>query len=178
MTPPPYVAASFVGLASAIVMVVLVGAILLTGRRSQAPRIARCRLTFFLIRNPAAALGDGVRHRGLATPPVTRSAARFAGVAGAIAMVALIGAISLTGRWPSGESFFRDPEVRGILAVPADQVAHVQVSIGEKDLVFLRGSEGGWLVNGAGNRKGGFRPCRRCASHAERFQPAASSQAG
>jgi hypothetical protein len=85
----------------------------------------------------------------VATPPVTRPAARFAGVAGAIAMIALIGAISLTGRWPTGEIILPDPEVRGIVAVPADQVARIQVSTGEKDLVFQPRPEGGWLVNGA-----------------------------
>ena len=89
----------------------------------------------------------------MATPPVTRSAARFAGVAGAIAMIALIGAISLTGRWPTGEIVLPDPEVRGILAVPADQVARIQVSAGEKDLVFRHRSEGGWLVNGVETEK-------------------------
>jgi len=89
----------------------------------------------------------------VATPPVTRSAARFAGVAGAIAMIALIGAISLTGRWPTNEIVLPDPEVRGILAVPADQVARIQVSTGEKDLVFQHRPEGGWLVNGVETEK-------------------------
>ena len=89
----------------------------------------------------------------MATTPVTRSAARFAGVAGAIAMIALIGAISLTGRWPTGEIILPDPEVRGILAVPADQVARIQVSTGGKDLVFQHRPEGGWLVNGVETEK-------------------------
>ena len=48
-------------------------------------------------------------------------------------MIALIGAISLTGRWPTGEIIIPNPEVRGILAVPANQVSHIQVSVGEKD---------------------------------------------
>jgi hypothetical protein len=89
----------------------------------------------------------------VATPPVMRSAARFARVAGAIAMIALIGAISLTGRWPTGAIVLPDPEVRGILAVPADQVARIQVSTGKKDLVFQHRSEGGWLVNGVETEK-------------------------
>jgi hypothetical protein len=89
----------------------------------------------------------------MATPPVTRSAARFVGVAGAIAMIALIGAISLTGHWPTGEIILPDPEVRGILAVPADQVARIQVSTGGKDLVFQHRPEGGWLVNGVETEK-------------------------
>ena len=134
-----YSAASFLGLAGTIVMMVLVGVIFLTGRRSPA-RASRDAAHALPDRNPAATVGDGV-HRGV-------SAARFAGVAGAIAMIALIGAISLTGRWPSGEIILPAPEVRGILAVPADQVAHVQVSVGAKDLVFRHRSEGGWLVNG------------------------------
>jgi len=89
----------------------------------------------------------------MATPPMTSSAARFAGIAGAIAMVALIGAISLTGRWPTGKIILPDPEVRGIVAVPADQVARIQVSTDGKDLVFQHRSEGGWLVNGMKTEK-------------------------
>jgi Domain of unknown function (DUF4340) len=133
-------------------MIALVGAIFLTGRRTPA-RASRDAAHALPDPNPAATLGDGVRHPGVATPPITRSAARFVGVAGAIAMIALIGAISLTGRWPTGEIILPDPEVRGILAVPANQVAHVQVSIGEKDLVFRHRSEGGWLVNGLETEK-------------------------
>ena len=83
---------------------------------------------------------------------MTRSAARFAGVAGAVVMIALIGAISLTGHWPTSGALNR-PEVRGILAVPADQVARIEVSAGEKDFVFRHGSEGEWLVNGAETEK-------------------------
>jgi Domain of unknown function (DUF4340) len=37
--------------------------------------------------------------------------------------------------------------------VPADQVARILVSTGAKDLVFLRGPEGGWLVNGVGTEQ-------------------------
>jgi hypothetical protein len=62
-------------------------------------------------------------------------------------MIALIGAISLTGRWPTGSIVLPDPEVRGIVAMPADQVARIQVSTGEKDFVFQHRPEGGWLVN-------------------------------
>ena len=140
------------GLAGAIVMIVLVGAIFLTGRRSAAPA-SRDAAHALPARNPAAGLGEGVRHRDMAPPPVTRSAARFAGVAGAIAMIALIGAISLTGHWPTGEIVLPDPKVRGILAVPADQVARIQISAGAKDLVFRHRPEGGWLVNGAETEK-------------------------
>ncbi len=114
----------------------------------------------------------------LRQPPLTRSAARFAGVAGAIAMIALIGAISLTGRWPTGEIILPDPEVRGILAVPADQVARIQVSIGEKDLVFRHRSEGGWLVNGVETEKAVSAHVDAALRYAERFQSAARSQAG
>jgi Domain of unknown function (DUF4340) len=140
----------FVGLAGVIVMIVLIGAILLTDRRSQA---RASRDASQVLPDRPAALGDRVRHRGVTTPSMTRSAARFAGVAGAIAMIALIGAISLTGRWPGGAIVLPAPDVRGILAVPPDQVARVQVSAGEKGLVFLRGSEGRWLVNGVETEK-------------------------
>jgi hypothetical protein len=83
---------------------------------------------------------------------MTRPAARLAGITGAVVMIALIGAISLTGRWPTGGAL-KPPEVRGILAAPADQVARIQVSVGEKDLVFRHRPEGGWLVNGAETEK-------------------------
>jgi hypothetical protein len=63
-------------------------------------------------------------------------------------MVALIGAISLTGRWPTGEIILPTPEVRGIMTVPTDQVAHIQISTGEKNFGFQHQPEGGWLVNG------------------------------
>jgi hypothetical protein len=89
----------------------------------------------------------------MATTPVTRAVARFAGIAGAIAMVLLLGAISLTGSWPTGEIILPDPEIRGILGVPADQVARIQVSTGGKDLVFQHRPEGGWLVNGEDTEK-------------------------
>jgi uncharacterized protein DUF4340 len=154
VAPPPvtYSAASFVGLAGTIVLMVLVGVIFLTGRRRPA-RASREAARVFPDRTPAATLGDGVRHRDVATPAMTHSAARFAGVAGAVAMIALIGAISLTGRWPTGEIILPNPEIRGILAVPANEVAHIQVSTGEKDLVFRHQSEGGWLVNGLETEK-------------------------
>jgi Domain of unknown function (DUF4340) len=138
MATPPM---RFVGLAGAIVMTVFIGAVLLAGRRSQ---------THASREAAAAALGDGVRRPGAAAP---RSAARFLGLAGAIAMIALIGAISLTGRWPTGEIILPDPVVRGILAVPADQVALIQVSTGEKDLVFRHPSDGTWLINGVETEK-------------------------
>ena len=50
MAPPPvtYSAASFVGLAGTIVMIVLVGVIFLIGRRSRL-RHREMQLTFFLI---------------------------------------------------------------------------------------------------------------------------------
>jgi hypothetical protein len=135
-----------------MVMIALVGAIFLTGRRGPA-RASRDAAHVLPDQNPAATLGDGVRHRGMATPPMMRSATKFVGVAGAIAMIALIGAISLTGRWPTGEIILPDPEIRGILAVPSDQVAHIQVSAGEKDFVFRHQQEGGWLVNGVETEK-------------------------
>lgn len=78
---------------------------------------------------------------------MTRPAARFAGITGAVVMIGLIGAISMTGRWPTGAPLER-PEVKGILAVSADQVARVQLSVGEKDLILQHRPAGGWLVNG------------------------------
>ena len=108
------------------------------------------QLTFFLIE---ILLPLSVMVFGIAVWRPADACPRFAGVAGAIAMIALIGAISLTGRWPSGEIILPAPEVRGILAVPADQVALVQVSAGAKDLVFRHRSDGGWLVNGLETEK-------------------------
>ncbi|MFL5281248.1 MAG: DUF4340 domain-containing protein [Rhodopila sp.] len=89
----------------------------------------------------------------MAAPPMKGSAARFAGIAGAFVMIALIGAISLTGRWPTGQIISPAPENKGILTVPADQVARIQASIGGKDLVFQHRPEGGWLVNGVETEK-------------------------
>jgi hypothetical protein len=154
VAPPPvtHSTASFVGLAGTIVMIVLVGVIFLIGRRSPA-QASRDAAHVFPDRNPALVLGDNVRDRGVTPPPVIRSAARFAGVAGAIVMIALIGAISLTGHWPTGAIVSPNPEVRRILIEPADQVARIQISAGEKDFVFQRRPEGGWLVNGAETEK-------------------------
>ena len=56
------------------------------------------------------------------------SAARFAGIAGAFVMIALIGAISLTGRWPSGQIISPAPENKGILPVPADPFSATRLS--------------------------------------------------
>ena len=93
------------------------------------------QLAFFLIEIllPLSAIGFSI---AVWPPPVARSAARFAGVAGAIVMIALIGAISLTGRWPGGAIVIRDPGLQRILAQPAGQVARIEISAGEKDLVF------------------------------------------
>jgi hypothetical protein len=144
-------AARFVAVAGAIVVIALIGAISLAGRRG---RVHPSRDAGHVLadRDPAATLGDRVRHRGVA-PPVTRSAARFAGIAGGIVMIALIGAISLTGHWPTGEIVSHNPEVRRILALPSNQVARIQISAGEQDLVFQHRPEGGWLVNGADTEK-------------------------
>ena len=68
-------------------------------------------------------------------------------------MIALIGAISLTGRWPGGGIVSRDPGLQRILTQPAGQVERIEISAGEKDLVFRHRSEGGWLVNGEETEK-------------------------
>jgi hypothetical protein len=128
-------------------MIALAAAIFLTGRRSPG-HASREAARLLPNRNPAAALGDDVRDRGVAPPPVRRPGARFAGIAGAIVMIALIGAISFTGHWPTGAIVSPNPEVRRILTEPAEQVARIQISSGDRDFVLRRRPEGGWLVNG------------------------------
>ena len=79
---------------------------------------------------------------------MNRSRGRYFGFAAAALMVALIGGISLTGKWPTG-AISEHPSAKGILALPADQVARIEVSAGDKQIVLRPRQTGGWLVNGA-----------------------------
>jgi hypothetical protein len=83
---------------------------------------------------------------------VRRGAARAGGFAAALLMVALIAGISLTGRWPKDSPLER-PAARGVLALAPDRVARIEISAGEKDIVFEHRPTGGWLVNGGETEK-------------------------
>lgn len=83
---------------------------------------------------------------------MTGAAGRFFAVAAAVLMVALIGGITLTGKWPTGE-IVAPHTAKGILAIPAEQVARAEVSTGEKDMVFQHGPGGSWLVDGTPAQK-------------------------
>ncbi len=77
-----------------------------------------------------------------------RSLANVTGFAAAFLMIALIGAMSLTGRWPVDAPL--TPAVpNGILSVPVDQVARIEIAAGDKRFALGRNPAGGWLVNGS-----------------------------
>jgi hypothetical protein len=79
---------------------------------------------------------------------MTRGAATYAGIGAAGLMIALIGAISLTGEWPTS-GWLVHPGVKGILDLPSAQVRRLEISAAEKDVVaFEHRASGGWLVNG------------------------------
>jgi hypothetical protein len=65
-------------------------------------------------------------------------------------MIALIGVISWTGRWPTS-AWLNPPHPKGILNLPSAQIARIEVSTGEKNIIVLEHRPtGGWLVNGGG----------------------------
>src|SRR5215831_8318899 len=64
-------------------------------------------------------------------------------------MVGVLGVIAVTGRWPSDAPRMR-LEAGGILSFPAERVARVEFSAGERPAVFSRHALEGWLVNGTG----------------------------
>jgi hypothetical protein len=63
-------------------------------------------------------------------------------------MVGVLGVIAVTGRWPSDAPRTR-LEAGGILSFPAERIARVEFSAGERPAVFSRHAREGWLVNGA-----------------------------
>lgn len=74
--------------------------------------------------------------------------ARVAAFTAALLMAGLIGAISLSGHWPTSSALVH-PHPNGILTLAPDRVTHIEVSVGEKDVSFKHRPGGGWLVDGA-----------------------------
>jgi hypothetical protein len=80
---------------------------------------------------------------------MNRSMASYARIGAAVLMIALIGAILLTGKWPSS-AWLNPPHPEGILDFPPAQITRIDFSTGDKNvLVFEHRPTGGWLVNGA-----------------------------
>jgi hypothetical protein len=63
-------------------------------------------------------------------------------------MAGLIGAIALTGRWPV-DAPRTHLETGGILSIPIERVARVEIADGGQHVRLRRQSGGGWLVNDA-----------------------------
>jgi hypothetical protein len=80
--------------------------------------------------------------------PVKLSVANLGAVAAACLMAGLIGAIALTGRWPV-DAPRTHLETGGILSVPIERVARVEIADGGRHTTLSRRSGGGWLVNDA-----------------------------
>jgi hypothetical protein len=79
---------------------------------------------------------------------MTRGAATYARIGAAGLMIALMGAILLTGEWPTS-GWLVHPGVKGILDLPSAQVTRVEINAAEKDVVaFEHRASGGWLVDG------------------------------
>jgi hypothetical protein len=78
---------------------------------------------------------------------MNRSMASYARIAAAALMIALIGVISLTGKWPTS-AWLNPPRPEGILDLPSAQITRIEVSVGDKVVVFEHRPTGAWLVNG------------------------------
>jgi hypothetical protein len=75
----------------------------------------------------------------------------FAGSVGIVAaclMAGLLGVIAVTGRWPV-DAPRTHAEAGGILSLPVERIARIELSAGEQQAVFSREPRGGWLVSGA-----------------------------
>jgi len=70
------------------------------------------------------------------------------GIVAACLMAGLLGVIAVTGRWPV-DAPRTHVETGGILSLPTERVARVELSAGERRAVFSRNSREGWLFNDA-----------------------------
>lgn len=82
----------------------------------------------------------------MATSAVSGRLARLAGVAAAAVMLAVLGGISFTGRWPT-DATLEHLTGDGIIALPAEQVAHIDIVASGKT-VRLDHAGGGWAIGG------------------------------
>jgi hypothetical protein len=84
----------------------------------------------------------------VAEAAMTHSLASYARTSAAVLMIALLGAVSLTGRWPTS-AWLNSPHPKGILNLPSAQITRIEVSTGAKNvIVFEHRPTGEWLVNG------------------------------
>jgi hypothetical protein len=83
----------------------------------------------------------------VATSAVSGRLAKLAGFAAAAMMLAVLSGISFTGRWPT-DATLEHLTGEGIIALPAEQVAHVDIVASGK-AVRLDHAGGGWAIGGA-----------------------------
>ncbi|MBX5472246.1 MAG: DUF4340 domain-containing protein [Acetobacteraceae bacterium] len=84
----------------------------------------------------------------MAAPLKRRTRAIYTGFAAGLAMIALIAAISFTGRWPEDMSREGTPLV-GILNIPAKNIERITLEAGGDKTVFERRGAHLWRSNGA-----------------------------
>jgi hypothetical protein len=72
---------------------------------------------------------------------------KLTGAAAALAMVAVIGGISLTGRWPRDTSL-EQVTGKGILPLASTAIAKVEISGGDKEIAFEHRPSGAWVLRG------------------------------
>jgi hypothetical protein len=85
----------------------------------------------------------------VAEATLMRSGATYTGVAAAAIMISLIGAISLTGKWPASPWLIRPATgAKGVLTLPVALTTRIELGAGDKDVVVLQHRpSGGWTVN-------------------------------
>ncbi|MBV9251290.1 MAG: DUF4340 domain-containing protein [Acetobacteraceae bacterium] len=81
---------------------------------------------------------------------MTRGGTTYTGIAAAALMIALIGVISWTGKWPVSPWLIRSSaDPKGILELPVALTTRIEINAGQKQVVVLeRRPGGGWSVNG------------------------------
>ncbi len=82
----------------------------------------------------------------MATSAVSGRLAKLAGFAAAAMMLAVLGGISFTGRWPT-DAMLEHLTGDGIIALPAEQVVHIDI-IASGKTVRLDHAGGSWAVGG------------------------------
>lgn len=83
----------------------------------------------------------------MATAAVSGRLARLTGFAAAAMMLAVLGGISFTGRWPT-DATLEHLTGGGIISLPAEQVAHIDIVANGKT-ARLDHAGGSWLIGGA-----------------------------
>lgn len=83
----------------------------------------------------------------MATPAISGRLAKLAGFATAAVMLAVLGGISFTGRWPT-DAALEHVSREGIITLPVEQVEHINIVAGDKSL-RLDHAGSGWALHGA-----------------------------